>query len=150
PWRNDPEAQAAHAERIRANVAKAEHLGRWPANVVLDPEAAAMLDEQTGELTSGFMAAGTEREGIGYRGGLGNRVANDTHGDSGGASRFFYCAKTSRGERWAGVDRCTNEPTPSTTDEPTTELGSATAPSAASGSRQPSSTSTSAKRDGSS
>jgi hypothetical protein len=28
-------------------------VGRWPANVVLDEEAAAMLDEQTGELTSG-------------------------------------------------------------------------------------------------
>jgi DNA modification methylase len=63
--------------------------GRWPANVVLDPEAAEALDTQTGELKSGFMAAGTEREGLGYRGGLGNRVANDTHGDSGGASRFF-------------------------------------------------------------
>jgi DNA modification methylase len=80
--------------------------GRWPANVVLDEEAAAELDEQTGELQSGFMAAGTQREGIGYRGRLGNRVRNDTHGDSGGASRFFYCAKTSRAERWAGVDQC--------------------------------------------
>ena len=27
--------------------------GRWPANVVLDEDAAALLDEQTGELSSG-------------------------------------------------------------------------------------------------
>lgn len=63
----------------------------------------AALDAQSGNLKSGFMAAGTEREGIGYRGRLGNRVANDTHGDAGGASRFFYCAKTSRAERNAGL-----------------------------------------------
>lgn len=78
--------------------------GRWPANVLLDEEAAALLDLQTGELTSGFMAAGTQREGIGYHGGLGNSVRHDTHGDSGGASRFFYVAKSSRSEREAGLE----------------------------------------------
>lgn len=78
--------------------------GRWPANVILDEEAAALLDAQTGELRSGFMAAGTQREGLGYRGGLGTQVRHDTIGDSGGASRFFYCAKTSRAERNAGLD----------------------------------------------
>lgn len=35
PWMEDPEAQAAHAERVRTNVARAEDLGRWPANLVL-------------------------------------------------------------------------------------------------------------------
>lgn len=50
--------------------------GRWPANVVLDEEAAALLDEQT----------------------------------SGGASRFFYCAKTSRVERNAGLEGFAEEP----------------------------------------
>ncbi len=74
-------------------------LGRWPANVMLDEEAGALLDEQGGTLTSGLMHAGTEREGIGYRGNLGGRVTNDTHGDSGGASRFFYTAKAASGER---------------------------------------------------
>ena len=63
----------------------------------------AELDRQSGTLTSGFMAAGTEREGLGYRGGLGTRVRNDTHGDSGGASRFFYTAKASPRERSAGL-----------------------------------------------
>ena len=64
-------------------------LGRWPANVCLDDLAALVLDEQSGELTSGLMLAGQLREGIGYHGGLGDTVRNDTHADSGGASRFY-------------------------------------------------------------
>jgi hypothetical protein len=59
----------------------------------------AELDRQSGELRSGFMAAGTQREGIGYGGGLGSTVRHDTHGDAGGASRFFYQAKVSPSER---------------------------------------------------
>jgi len=63
----------------------------------------AELDRQSGRLSSGFMAAGTEREGLGYRGGLGTRVRHDTIGDTGGASRFFYVAKASAAERGAGL-----------------------------------------------
>lgn len=63
--------------------------GRWPANIVLDEEAAVELDAQTGKLSSGLIRAGSQREGVGYHGGLGNVVANDSYGDSGGASRFF-------------------------------------------------------------
>jgi hypothetical protein len=59
----------------------------------------AELDRQSGKLTSGFMEAGTQREGIGWRGGLGATVRNDTHADTGGATRFFYCAKVSPAER---------------------------------------------------
>jgi site-specific DNA-methyltransferase (adenine-specific) len=44
-----------------------ERVGRWPANIIFDEEAAAMLDEQTG-----------------------------------GASRFFYCAKAGKKERGEG------------------------------------------------
>lgn len=76
--------------------------GRWPANVVIDEIAAMVIDEQSGELTSGFMAAGQKRDGNGYHGGLGDTVRNDTIGDSGGASRFYYCAKPSRAERDEG------------------------------------------------
>jgi hypothetical protein len=35
PWMDDPEQQEAHAERVRANVVKAQSQGRWPANVLL-------------------------------------------------------------------------------------------------------------------
>ena len=62
--------------------------GRWPANLLLDEQAAAMLDEQTGTLRNG----GSDRPPPPYA------------GDSGGASRFFYTAKASRSEREAGLN----------------------------------------------
>lgn len=77
-------------------------LGRWPSNVLLDQIAADILDDQTGELVSGFMAAGTNRAGLGYNGAIGNIVSHNTRGDRGGASRFFYVAKPSRKERDRG------------------------------------------------
>lgn len=80
PWKHDDAAREAHAARVRANVEKAEALGRWPANVVLDEEAARQLDEHTDDL---------QKKG---------------KGDSGGASRFYYCAKASSSERHAAGD----------------------------------------------
>lgn len=59
--------------------------GRWPANIVLDEEAAALLDEQSGITSS--QATVSE---------------SNQHTDSGGASRFFYVAKPSREERDQG------------------------------------------------
>jgi DNA modification methylase len=73
--------------------------GRWPANVVLDEEAAALLDEQSGELTSGDpcgIKAGGQKNCFGvFAGG----IPVTGFGDSGGASRFYYVAKPSREER---------------------------------------------------
>ena len=77
--------------------------GRWPANVILDEAAGAALDEQTGITSSSdrprfnsgtdSVARGKHKPhvGVGYS-------------DSGGASRFFYCAKASRAERDAGCE----------------------------------------------
>lgn len=48
--------------------------GRWPANILFDEEAAAVLDDQSGVLKTG------------------------------GASRFFYVAKASKKERNAGLE----------------------------------------------
>lgn len=101
----EPSADRDYSQRGSTNFAMkpgprgGDDRGRWPANVALDEVAAMVLDEQSGELTSGFMAVGQKREGIGYHGGLGDTVRNDTHGDSGGASRFYYVAKPSREER---------------------------------------------------
>jgi hypothetical protein len=79
--------------------------GRWPANVILDDEAGAMLDAQSGEAGGGFGVRGASTHtyggGKGFTQATGERVG---HGDSGGASRFFYCAKASRAEREAGLD----------------------------------------------
>ena len=80
-------------------------LGRYPANLILDLTSAEMMDEQTKDK---IHAAGYATPGV-YRspslgpvpiapGGWSKRL-----GDSGGASRFFYCAKASRDERDAGL-----------------------------------------------
>jgi len=84
--------------------------GRWPANLVLDEDAAAMLDEQTADKLHG---AGQARNGSAnprpkvYDESSYNVPCStgDMHrfGDSGGASRFFYTAKASRSEREAGL-----------------------------------------------
>lgn len=77
--------------------------GRWPANVILDEAAAAMVDGQSGTLPAGGYPA--RRSGIGYGSmavGQVGLVASAT--DSGGASRFFYCAKASRAERNEGLE----------------------------------------------
>lgn len=84
--------------------------GRWPANLVLDEEAAAMLDEQSGERPAGTAVrrnVGHSRSGnINYACGSQDAQmrADVTYGDTGGASRFFYCAKASRSERNAGLE----------------------------------------------
>lgn len=77
-------------------------VGRFPANIILDEEAASMLDEQSGELTSG-MLTGTEpsKTTNNVYGKFAKRSLR-TAGDRGGASRFFYCAKASRSERNRG------------------------------------------------
>jgi site-specific DNA-methyltransferase (adenine-specific) len=107
PWMDDEKAQEAMAARSRANVEKATQRGRWPANVALDEEAATILDEQTGNLPAG-VAVQRNRDG-----GVHNQVYGATRKppapdvgfeDTGGASRFFYCAKASRSERDAGLD----------------------------------------------
>ncbi len=85
--------------------------GRWPANVLLNDDAAAILDAQTGILTSGPESdrghrrnADSEASRNAYGGFQGQTATGVLYGDSGGASRFFYCAKVSRAERNAGLD----------------------------------------------
>lgn len=79
--------------------------GRWPANVLFDEEAAGMLDDQTRDVVhaSGKSCAGDHSgsmfSGLGSAD-LGKRV---DYPDSGGASRFFYCAKASSRERNEGL-----------------------------------------------
>jgi DNA modification methylase len=82
-------------------------LGRWPANVLLDAEAAALLDEQSGELATGQwpQARGASKfQGI-YQGGFsGQTELPRRNGNVGGASRFYYVAKPSREERDFGCE----------------------------------------------
>lgn len=85
--------------------------GRFPANLVFshsegcadvcEPTCAVrMLDEQSGHLHG----AGNKRDKAkpspgGYGGQITGEKNPNYYGDSGGASRFFYCAKASRSDR---------------------------------------------------
>jgi DNA modification methylase len=74
--------------------------GRWPANVILDESQAAELDRQSGVTSSpvGEITQGGDHFSVGS-----DKRTRGTkfqgHGDSGGASRFFYCAKANKKER---------------------------------------------------
>ena len=93
---------------VGRSVPGAAHVGRFPANLILDEEAAAALNEQSGVLQSGSRRAGV-RKGMGFHG------ANGDGGpaiecNSGGASRFFYCAKASKSDRGQGNGHPTVKP----------------------------------------
>lgn len=84
------------------------NLGRWPANILLDEAAAALLDEQSGVSKSAKTLASDDRERAAVFGGGddkgGIHTPRNSHTDTGGASRFFYVAKASRAERNKGLE----------------------------------------------
>ncbi|KKL06959.1 hypothetical protein LCGC14_2590830, partial [marine sediment metagenome] len=84
--------------------------GRWPANLILDEEAGAILDEQTQDVGSTKphkVKSNVEKyEGYGSITHKSGEVVNFNEPNAKGASRFFYCAKTSRKERNMGMEDC--------------------------------------------
>ena len=88
----------------RSFIAK-ESVGRWPANVLLDEIAAAQLDREVGELTSG--GTPETRHSDKFRNAYGTFKGGESENgigrSVGKASRFFYVAKPSREERDAGI-----------------------------------------------
>lgn len=86
-----------------------DEAGRWPPNVLLDPAAAAELDQQSGTSSSpAGMVRGQSRSG-GIMGTFdGYHESMTGYGDEGGASRYFpifrYEPKASTAERNAGLD----------------------------------------------
>ncbi len=96
-------AQDAYTQKM-ARGGRGEGTGRWPANVILDEEAARMLDEQTGDRPAG---GGNKANRHPTR--LSQVLPTIDTGQvwrpsSGGASRFFYTAKASRSEREDGIE----------------------------------------------
>lgn len=94
----------------RVNGGTASTIGRWPANVALDESAAAALDAEVGELRSGANPTrrGSNKFANTYGAFIGQLECSPARGaDTGGPSRFFYCAKASRAERNAGLDGMT-------------------------------------------
>lgn len=102
PWQKDPEALAAFRERKQGAIAKAESIGRWPANLTHDgsPDVLAAFPDGGGH---------DSRQGLnGSRpGGFGNVGApagssepcGPLYADSGSAARFFYRAKADASDR---------------------------------------------------
>ena len=83
--------------------------GRFPANLILDPEAGVLLDQQSGECSSAGAYTKSQstpqNDKMLFGSNIGPRVRDNNYaGQTGGASRFFYCAKASRRERNAGLD----------------------------------------------
>lgn len=82
-------------------------VGRWPANVVIDEDAAALLDAQTGERRSGANPSrrGSSKFGRVFNGWPSGQECVPARGfNAGGASRFYYVAKPSRAERDFGCE----------------------------------------------
>jgi DNA modification methylase len=98
PHHSDDEEMS---RRQHAAMARAQTLGRWPANVVLDDSA---------EVAEAFAAFGESKSGVAVqRNGGGQRIWNAPNnlgarddvgfGDSGTAARFFYTAKANKFDR---------------------------------------------------
>jgi hypothetical protein len=70
--------------------ATANALGRWPANLVLDEDAARLLDEMSGERPSGAWNGNRNTpKTSGIYGDFVQQNEQGKQGDTGGASRFF-------------------------------------------------------------
>lgn len=82
-----------------------EPAGRWPANLVHDgsDEVLANFPQSAGQQGD---VLGTEPSGVtnGIYGDFAGIVPSVARNDSGSASRFFYCAKTSSKDRHDGMD----------------------------------------------
>jgi site-specific DNA-methyltransferase (adenine-specific) len=83
------------------------NMGRWPANLLLDEQAAELLDEQYG--TSRFHRRSNVGNGNTLNPFKTRLDVVQGYNDSGGASRFFYCAKANGSER-QGNDHPTVKP----------------------------------------
>lgn len=78
---------------------------RWPANLLLDEESTEMLDQMTGKLSPSKKRKWKNGYGENvFDHGLKPKVIEGGCDDSGGESRFFYCAKASKAERNRGCD----------------------------------------------
>lgn len=102
-----------HSGNVRysgGEVAPVNPAGRWPANLLLDEDAAAALDAQSGERPSAGKYKSIENglnidtAHVAYGDYKPVPYKNHYAGDTGGASRFFYVAKASRAERNAGLE----------------------------------------------
>jgi len=100
PWKHNENAIADCKARGKEAVAKAESLGRWPANLIHDgsEEVLAVFPQTKSPPTH---QRHTDAPGKVFKG-IRDKYAGETalnYGDSGSAARFFYCAKASKRDR---------------------------------------------------
>ena len=91
--------------KIKKLIAGSE-CGRFPSNIIFDEEASKILDEQSGVSKSSNTKR--NRKTLGSFG-----MPNDKtpeYSDKGGASRFFYCAKTNKKDRNEGLEHLEGKP----------------------------------------
>ena len=88
-------------------VTEIKEQGRFPANIIFDEEAGKILDEQSGTKGGNNKGAYTYKDNEYQVEGFINNVKPNSpsnYGDTGGASRFFYCPKASKKDRNEGCD----------------------------------------------
>jgi DNA modification methylase len=77
-------------------------IGRWPTNVIIDEEAGKILDKQSGVSKSCKRSSKynkpTQHTNT-YTPAVSDYRDDNTYGDEGGASRFFYCPKASKKDK---------------------------------------------------
>ena len=81
--------------------------GRFPANIIFDEEAGKILDEQSGVTKSSKRGAHNNKKTQHtntYTPPQAMYSDDNTYGDTGGASRFFYCPKASKKDRNDGCN----------------------------------------------
>lgn len=115
PFMHDEKAQADFVERKKANVAKSESLGRFPANLVHDGSQEVLeLFPDTGRSSGGGMhvkGVGSNNATNAYGAYTGGSPTKSVGlGDTGSAARFFYCAKASKRDRGEGNNHPTVKP----------------------------------------
>jgi hypothetical protein len=111
PWMDDPDALEAQAAKVRANVEKAEAVGRWPANLIHDgsDEVLAAFPNAPGQLAKASSSETRKNQNT-YGEMKRGSQAGEPRDDSGSAARFFYAAKASKSERGEGNSHPTVKP----------------------------------------
>ena len=106
PWMHSDESAMEMRRRSEASIAKAESLGRWPANVIHDgsDEVVGLFPDAAGAVSNG------KKAGTGFMGKFGGMEQSSSYADSGSAARFFYCAKASKSDRDDGNKHPTVKP----------------------------------------
>ena len=103
-WKTDKAAKNVYEGGYAGENIQSSALGRFPANVIIDEEAGKLLDEQSG-ITTNTRHMSYKRSGGEFINGIPSQPEKGWFKkETGGASRFFYCAKASKKERNMGLE----------------------------------------------